>query len=225
MTADNEHLSCPHCASAVIASARRCEQCGAHLELTPDGERFLLVGQRCARCGQDNEAGLAFCGYCGERLNVQCKRCGVSNLAERDHCTVCGAPLAGMDELAIRGLWHDHTVLVNRDDVPDMVAVQARRGWELEATTTPIHTGREVEGASPVVVLHFRRRAAVFAPAEPPKDYRQQQMAEETVLKGQLRRPSLLGRVVVAAAVILGTLLAYYLFSDISRLMVLVPKF
>ncbi|MCC7355057.1 MAG: zinc ribbon domain-containing protein [Anaerolineae bacterium] len=206
-------------------SARRCGECGAHLELSPDGTRLLLVGQRCARCGQDNEAGLAFCGYCGERLNVQCRRCGSSNLAERDHCAVCGAPLAGMDELALTGDWHDHTVLVNRDDVPDMVAVQARSGWELEATTTPIRTGQEKEGAPRVVVLHFRRRTATASPAAPPQDYRAQQMAEETALQGQLRRSSFLGRLAVVVAILLGTLLAYYLFSDISRIMVLVPGF
>ena len=220
-----EHRPCPHCESAVSTAARRCGVCGAHLELSPGGTRFLWVGHRCARCGQDNEAGLAFCGYCGERLNVQCRRCGSSNLAERDHCAVCGAPLAGMDEMAIKGAWHDHTVLVNQDDVPDMVAVQARYGWELEATTTPIRTGHEAEGDAPTVVLHFRRRAASASPTESPRGYRQQQMAEEMALKRQLRRPSLLGRLAVAVAILLGMLLAYYLFSDISRIMVLVPRF
>jgi len=220
-----EQRPCPYCESPVSVSAHRCGKCGAHLELSPDGARFLLVGQRCAHCGQDNEAGLAFCGYCGERLNVQCRRCGSSNLAERDHCAICGAPLAGMDEMALKGVWHDHTVLVNRDDVPDMVAVQARHGWELEATTTPIRTGREAEGDTPTVVLHFRRRATAASPTEPPRDYRQQQMAEEGALKGQLRRSSLLGRLAMAVAILLGMLLAYYLFSDISRIMVLVPRF
>ncbi len=205
--------------------ARRCDKCGAHVELSPDGTRFLAVGQRCARCGQDNEAGLAFCGYCGERLNVQCRRCGASNLAERDHCAICGAPLAGMDEMAIRGAWHEHIVLVDRDDIPDMVAVQARYGWELEATTTPIRTGHEAEGDKPTVVLHFRRREAIAPPTASPRDYRQQQMAEESALKGRLRRSSLLGRLAVAIAILLGMLLAYYLFSDISRIMVLVPRF
>ena len=218
-------LPCPRCGGAVGLSARRCGHCGAHVERAPDGARFLWVGQRCARCGHDNEAGLAFCGYCGERRNVQCRRCGASNLAARDRCAVCGAPLVGMDEIAWQGGWQDHTVLVRHEDVPDMVSVQARYGWELEATTTPVRTGRGAEGEQPGVILHFRRRAASPPKAGPPQDYLRQQMAEEAALQAQVRRARLWGRVLVVVGIALGTLLAYWLFSDVARWLSLWPRF
>lgn len=218
-------LPCPCCGNAVDRAARRCGRCGAHVELAPDGARFLWVGQRCVRCGNDNESGLAFCGYCGERLNVQCRRCGASNLALRDHCAVCGAPLIGMDEVAWRGSWQDHTVLVSPANVPDMVSVQARYGWELEATTTPIRTGREAAGEEGGIILHFRRRAVAAPKGEPPQDYVREQMAEEAALQMHLRRARLWGRVIVIIGIALGTLLAYWLFSDVSRRLLFLPRF
>src|SRR5262249_15000854 len=45
---------------------------------------------RCASCGFENRAGMAFCTECGARLQQSCASCGFKNTAQAKFCGKCG---------------------------------------------------------------------------------------------------------------------------------------
>lgn len=54
---------------------------------------------RCGRCNKDNPEGVAFCGYCGTKLEVEvtggktCPKCGNQNPTDFLFCAACGSAL------------------------------------------------------------------------------------------------------------------------------------
>jgi len=75
---------CPQCGARIPIGARFCECCGT------DCEQALISGERCQRCGFQNDQNAEFCAQCGARLLVGCPQCKAMTRATLSFCIHCG---------------------------------------------------------------------------------------------------------------------------------------
>jgi uncharacterized membrane protein YvbJ len=75
---------CPQCGHQMPVSASVCESCGV------DSGRILASGERCQRCGLQNDEDAELCARCGARLLTKCPQCGQMTRARLSFCAHCG---------------------------------------------------------------------------------------------------------------------------------------
>ena len=116
---------CSNCGKELSDRAKFCRSCGAPAQGEMTGQRadtpndgapsetaginqaaetpMSEDGIRCARCGEDVEAGKRFCGSCGEPVQsgaaVRCGSCGAKVQNGEPFCGACGAPVQGGEDV------------------------------------------------------------------------------------------------------------------------------
>jgi len=86
-------LKCPSCSAPLGTDSRRCDYCGARVEISEDGTKVVLAGVACPECSLDNEPTQRFCGGCGAALVQACPSCGETNRLGFQYCGGCGLGL------------------------------------------------------------------------------------------------------------------------------------
>lgn len=82
----NQNKECPHCRKQIGAEYNFCPFCGKDSAIS-------MNQNACPKCGADNNAGLKFCGQCGNSLVKACPKCGKAVDNKQKFCPHCANPL------------------------------------------------------------------------------------------------------------------------------------
>ncbi len=82
-----QNKECPHCRKQIGMEYNFCPFCGKDVHVSANNQNI------CPKCGENNNAGLKFCGQCGNSMVKACPKCGEAVEDKQKFCPHCANPL------------------------------------------------------------------------------------------------------------------------------------